>query len=264
MSAASDVYSLGLVLLEAATGRVAFPGSVVESTLARLDADPEVPEEVPSGIAAILRAMTARDPDDRIPADEASEAFQTVIVDDLVAHRRVAPHLLARDEPERLAAVRRADVLGTEPDEVFDRATRLAAALLRVPVALVAIIAADRIWFPSSTGWDVPYVDRNLVVRSAADPGDAPWAIPDALLDPRVRDNPMVTGGERFRSMAAAPLITADGHYLGALTVFDRVPRAFSRDELETLRDLASMVLRRIESRSEAPERTDGRRDRTA
>ncbi|WP_434993891.1 serine/threonine-protein kinase [Arthrobacter sp. Ld5] len=58
----SDIYSLGLVLLECLTGEKAFPGPVVEAALARLLRDPEVPESLGPEWVALLRRMTARDP----------------------------------------------------------------------------------------------------------------------------------------------------------------------------------------------------------
>ena len=62
---ASDVYSLGLVLLEALTGLRAFPGSMIEAATARLLRDPVVPESVGADWAALLVAMTNRDPEQR-------------------------------------------------------------------------------------------------------------------------------------------------------------------------------------------------------
>jgi hypothetical protein len=62
---ASDVYSLGLVLLESLTGVRAFPGSMIEAATARLLRDPVVPESVGADWAALLVAMTDRDPDQR-------------------------------------------------------------------------------------------------------------------------------------------------------------------------------------------------------
>ena len=61
----ADVYALGLVLLEALTGTRAFPGSATEAALARLHRDPEVPDDLPAGWPALLRAMTSADPADR-------------------------------------------------------------------------------------------------------------------------------------------------------------------------------------------------------
>jgi hypothetical protein len=58
----ADVYALGLVLLEALTGTRAFPGSATEAALARLHRDPDVPDDLPAGWPALLRAMTAADP----------------------------------------------------------------------------------------------------------------------------------------------------------------------------------------------------------
>ncbi|WIB11625.1 serine/threonine-protein kinase [Curtobacterium sp. MCPF17_052] len=59
---ASDVYSLGLVLLQCFTRRREFPGSLVESALARLSRDPVVPEPLPDHWKNALAAMTAQDP----------------------------------------------------------------------------------------------------------------------------------------------------------------------------------------------------------
>jgi hypothetical protein len=58
---AADIYSLGLVLLEARTGQPAFPGTAYEATAARLVGDPEIPAELGADWVALLRAMTARE-----------------------------------------------------------------------------------------------------------------------------------------------------------------------------------------------------------
>lgn len=63
---ASDIYSLGLVLLEALTGRRAFAqDGMREAVLARLAQDPVVPASVGHEWGTLLTAMTARDPADR-------------------------------------------------------------------------------------------------------------------------------------------------------------------------------------------------------
>ena len=62
VGAPSDVYSLGLVLLQCFTGRLAFPGPPQHSAMSRLLDDPEIPPSVPEEWVPLLRAMTERDP----------------------------------------------------------------------------------------------------------------------------------------------------------------------------------------------------------
>jgi serine/threonine protein kinase len=246
----SDVYALGLVLLEALTARVAFPGSVIESAMARLDRDPAIPRSIPVPIADVLRGMTARRPEDRLSLHEAASGLQSYIVDEIVRMRVVDPTLLAPDESRRVAALRRYDVLDSPPDETYDAITRLASRMLQVPIALVTLIDVDRVWFKSRQGWDDETGDRDLSFCATTNPGTgSPWSIPDATADPRTRDNPLVTEGRKLRAYAAAPLTTHDGHNLGALCVFDTQTRPFTDPELENLKDLASLVMHELELR---------------
>lgn len=72
----SDVYSLGLVLLEALTGERAFTGTPIESAVARLHRAPGIPEDLPAGWRDLLLAMTATDSKDRPTAREAAAQIQ--------------------------------------------------------------------------------------------------------------------------------------------------------------------------------------------
>jgi serine/threonine protein kinase len=72
---ATDVYALGLVLLEALTGQREFPGAAVESATARLYRSPVVPEGLPAGLSTVLKAMTQDDPRRRPPAAAVAAAL---------------------------------------------------------------------------------------------------------------------------------------------------------------------------------------------
>jgi serine/threonine protein kinase len=73
ITAAADVYSLGLVLLECLTGRREFDGNPSEAALARLQRDPEVPDDLGGPWRELLGAMTRRDPADRPTAAEVAQ-----------------------------------------------------------------------------------------------------------------------------------------------------------------------------------------------
>ncbi|WP_167467902.1 serine/threonine-protein kinase [Arthrobacter oryzae] len=77
---ASDIYSLGLVLLECLKGDVEYPGSAVESAVARLHRAPAIPDAVPAEWARLIRAMTALDPLDRPSAAELETALRLALV----------------------------------------------------------------------------------------------------------------------------------------------------------------------------------------
>lgn len=76
---ATDIYSLGLVLLECIKGELEYPGSAVESAVARLHRAPAIPESVPARWAQLLRTMTALDPLDRPTAGALETAFRQAL-----------------------------------------------------------------------------------------------------------------------------------------------------------------------------------------
>ncbi|MDP3969435.1 MAG: protein kinase [Nocardioides sp.] len=66
---ATDIYSLGLLLLEALTGTRAYPGSATESAMARLHRQPEIPADVPEPWADLVGTMVQQRPEDRPDAE---------------------------------------------------------------------------------------------------------------------------------------------------------------------------------------------------
>ncbi|WP_020661057.1 serine/threonine-protein kinase [Amycolatopsis benzoatilytica] len=73
---ASDVYALGLVLLECLTGVREYPGTAAETSVVRLHRSPRIPPGTPEPLARTLRAMTLRDPDERPSASAVARALR--------------------------------------------------------------------------------------------------------------------------------------------------------------------------------------------
>lgn len=75
----SDVYSLGLVLLECLTGERAYPGTAVESAMARLQRQPRIPTALGHEWGEVLGGMTSREPADRLSASAAAIGLRRLV-----------------------------------------------------------------------------------------------------------------------------------------------------------------------------------------
>jgi len=74
--------------------------------------------------------------------------------------------------------------------------------------------------------------------------------VPDARADPRFASNPLVLGSPGIRFYAGAPLITREGHALGALCVIDTKPRPqFDPEQRQALQTLSRHLMAQIEIR---------------
>jgi signal transduction histidine kinase len=155
------------------------------------------------------------------------------------------------DEPERIRALFRYEILDTPSEVAFDHITRLTATLLGVPIALISLVDTDRQWFKSKIGLDLNETSRDISFCSHAILQDGPFVVPDATLENRFADNPLVTGEPGIRFYAGAPLRTPDGHQLGTLCVIDTAPRhGLSEFESNALVALAKLVVDEMELRS--------------
>ena len=149
----------------------------------------------------------------------------------------------AVDETRRLAALRELGVLDTLPEPAFDAITNTAAQLCGVPIALISLIDAQRQWFKSSIG--LPGVDetpRDVAFCDHAIRDAALLEVPDATLDERFADNPLVTGAPGIRFYAGAPIALPGGERIGTVCVIDRIPRQLGDHQRTMLLGLAAIV----------------------
>lgn len=152
------------------------------------------------------------------------------------------------DEPARLAELRSLLLLDTDPEERFDRITRLAQRLFGVPIALVSLLDQDRQWFKSNQGLEVTETPRSVSFCAHALHDDEVLHVRDARLDVRFADNPLVEGDPKIRFYAGHLIKGPSGSKLGTLCIIDREPRDLSELDAASLRDLAEMVEQEIAS----------------
>ncbi|HEX9933250.1 MAG TPA: histidine kinase dimerization/phosphoacceptor domain -containing protein [Allosphingosinicella sp.] len=157
--------------------------------------------------------------------------------------------IIPENEADRLAAVRRYEILDTPPDGSFDRVTALAARRFGAPISIISIVDHDRIWFKSHHGVDVQQIGRDPGLCASAILSSDVHVLVDASTDVRSLANPLVAGDFGLRFYAGVPLQTSDGFNLGTLCVIDKAARPVDQAQIDDLKDLASLVVDQLELR---------------
>jgi serine/threonine protein kinase len=177
VTSATDIYSLGLVLLECFTGQIEYPGTAAESLAARLGRNPELPASLPAGWSALLGSMLARDPATRPTALEVAQSSLQLAGEldesypspraepDKLAKTRVMPMATPVAASPRTASTRLlTNLAGTSFSEAKNPAperrrfpntiTLVALAVVLLAVVLITIVLA----LPQSAGTPSPAV----------------------------------------------------------------------------------------------------------
>ena len=154
------------------------------------------------------------------------------------------------NEEERLRVVRSYEILDTPPELDFDALARLACHSFQTPIAVVALMDANRLWFKSKIGLDIPQLDRKIAFCShTVLRPDFPLVIPDLAEDRRFLFNPLVCEDPHLRFYAGCPIVDKAGFVLGTVAVLDTTPRSFTDAQAEALRDVATLAYTAIRSR---------------
>jgi GAF domain-containing protein len=159
---------------------------------------------------------------------------------------------LPHNEAQRLRALRELLILDTPPEERFDRIAAFAAREFDVPMALVSLVDRNRQWFKSNFGLEDRETPRDTSFCGHAISERDALVVPDALEDPRFRDNPMVVGKPHIRFYAGCVLRLPYGQVVGTLCVMDRRPRRFDRLDVAILGGLRDVVVEELVRREEA------------
>jgi diguanylate cyclase (GGDEF)-like protein len=160
---------------------------------------------------------------------------------------------IPENEPQRLKAIRSYEILDTEPELEFDALTRIASHAFGAPIAVVAMMDSDRLWFKSRLGLDIPQLDRKIAFCAHAimRPRE-PLVVEDLRDDQRFASNPLVAEAPHIRFYAGAPIVDPGGHALGTIAVIDAQPRAFTAPQRDALMDLSALAMTALEGRRRA------------
>lgn len=156
---------------------------------------------------------------------------------------------LALQDKERLRYLDKTDLLSEAREQALDRLTTLASKLLDVPLTIVSAVGEDKQVFKSFHGLPEPWASSpsipidNSVCRYTFS-GDV-LALEDASDQPLLKDNPALPA-LKLTAYLGIPLVTNDGHILGAFCAIDYKKRAWSDKEIEILKELAHSVMSEI------------------
>jgi len=238
----TDIYSLGLVLLECFTGVIAFPGTPTDSALARLERGPFIPRGLSDGWRALLRAMTASNPADRPTAGELVLAMRSLVLTDVARHSSA--------EAAEQASLSMGAVAPPEPS-AFDNITSLAAGLLNAPIAIMVVSPEGYDWFNETHGIDLRAIEQRAGRQGSALLYKDRWNPMDTGTDPGVLADPEVARQFGMNFHVSTPVLSRDGDRLGVLCVMDVDHRETTSDDRDALAHLAAVAVRELERRLE-------------
>ena len=159
----------------------------------------------------------------------------------------------SNEEQARVAALHQYEILDTEPQEAFDRITRLTKTVMQMPMVLVNMVDRDRQWFLSCQGVkekEVPRRDSSFCIHAIRQTD--PLIVSDTLEDPRFAENPRVVGKPNVRFYIGVPLRSRDGFNVGTLCSMDTKPRQLTTEQIDIMRDFGRLVVDELELRLQA------------
>lgn len=145
-------------------------------------------------------------------------------------------------EQRREAELARLGITDQRVSLSVDSVVRFTRAVFDVPNAEMLILGPERAYSISSTSDDRPHQDRDKSFTAYAIESRGCFIVHDAPADPRFRDHTGVAGPPGVVFFAAYPVEGPSGERIGALAIYDTVPREFDETSQELLRVLAGQM----------------------
>jgi hypothetical protein len=147
----------------------------------------------------------------------------------------------------RAALVTALGVLGSGPEERFDRITRMAQDVFGVPMTFLNLVDDHMVHARSAQGFpDLVSVPKDDVFCSVTVQHAEPTIVPDTRLDPRFANLPVVKSDPGIRFYAGAPLTMVDGTRVGTICLMDPNPRQLGQTDVALLQDFARWAEREL------------------
>jgi PAS domain S-box-containing protein len=154
---------------------------------------------------------------------------------------------MPQNERERVKAVNRFLELDFSKEKELQEIIGLAAEICGTPTALITFIDHDTQYIKFKQEFAYDTTTRQNAFCNFVIEGDDVLIVPDALLDVRFANNPLVLGDPSIRFYAGSSLTTQDGHNLGSLCVIDQTPGQLSHLQQKMLQALAKQVIQLLE-----------------
>lgn len=165
--------------------------------------------------------------------------------------------IIPSNDAERVNSLRSLEILDKEPGGYLNNLVQIIARAFSMPIALISLVDEERVFFAASKGMpDTQNVSRGISLCSLAILDNNPTIFKDALREPCLLANPLVTGKFGLRFYAGAPIATLSGFNIGTVCVIDKEPREFSKYDEELLKDFSRVVMTALAKRKDEIENT--------
>lgn len=152
---------------------------------------------------------------------------------------------------ERLEALDKTGLFGTEPEQAFTRLNNLATKLLNAPISIFSLIGENTQFFKSAVGFEITKANNQVPIDISVcqySLQGKPLSIEDTKNHPLFSKNPAVLA-LNIVGYLGVPVVTKDGHSIGAVCVIDHKKRIWSDEEVSILEALTASFISEIELR---------------